>query len=88
MAGLPMPVESPEAAAQERKRGTTLEAVEWAAQFLKSQLRGVAGGKARAYLTEREMGIAARENSASAMRPMSVTRCAIFWPQKAVPPRS
>jgi DNA primase len=61
MAGLPMPVESPEAAAQERKRGTTLEAVEWTAQFFESQLRGVAGGKARAYLTEREMSVAARE---------------------------
>ena len=56
MAGLPMPVETPEAAAAERRRATTQEALELAAQFFEAQLRGTAGGKARAYLTERGLG--------------------------------
>ncbi len=61
MAGLAMPTESPEAAAVERRRATTLEAVEIAASFFEQQLRGPAGAAARAYLTERGLGQEARE---------------------------
>lgn len=60
MAGLPMPVETPEAAAAERRRATTYEALELAAAFFEQQLRGPAGAKARAYLTERGLGQEAR----------------------------
>jgi DNA primase len=61
MAGLAMPSASPEAAAAERKRATALEALEMAADFFERQLRGPAGTKARAYLTERGLNAEARE---------------------------
>ena len=61
MAGVPMPVETPEAAAAERRRATTIEALELATLFFEQQLRGPAGAKARAYLTERGLGPEARE---------------------------
>ena len=61
MAGLSIPVESPEAAAAEKRRATTLEALELATGFFEAQLRGPAGTKARAYLTERGLGPEARE---------------------------
>ncbi|WP_294540837.1 DNA primase [uncultured Rhodoblastus sp.] len=61
MAGLAMPVETPEAAAAEQRRATAIEALELAAQFFERQLRGPAGAKARAYLTERGLGEEARE---------------------------
>jgi DNA primase len=61
MAGVPMPVETPEAAAVERRRATTIEALELATVFFEQQLRGPAGAKARAYLTERGLGSEARE---------------------------
>lgn len=61
MAGLAMPVETPEAAAAERRRATTIEALELAAAFFEQHLRGPAGGKARAYLAERGLGAEARE---------------------------
>ena len=61
MAGVPMPVETPEAAAAERRRATTIEALELATLFFEQQLRGPAGAKARAYLTERGLGAEARE---------------------------
>ncbi len=61
MAGLAMPVETPEAAAAEKRRATTIEALELATGFFQQQLRGPAGAKARAYLTERGLGAEARE---------------------------
>ncbi len=61
MAGVPMPVATPEAAAVERRRATTYEALELATAFFEQQLRGPAGAKARAYLTERGLGHEARE---------------------------
>ncbi|WP_374547852.1 DNA primase [Rhodoblastus sp.] len=61
MAGLAMPVASPEAAAAEKKRATALEALELAADFFERQLRGPNGAKARAYLTERGLAGEARE---------------------------
>jgi DNA primase len=61
MAGLAMPVATPEAAAAEKRRATTLEALEMAADFFERHLRGAAGAKARAYLTERGLNAEARE---------------------------
>jgi DNA primase len=61
MAGLAMPVATPEAAAAEKRRATTLEALEMAADFFERQLRGASGAKARAYLTERGLAAEARE---------------------------
>lgn len=61
MAGLPMPVASPEAAAAERRRATALEAIEMAAEFFERQLRSPTGAKARAYLAERGLGAEARD---------------------------
>ena len=61
MAGLALPVESAEAAAVEKKRATTLQALELATGFFEAQLRAPAGAKARAYLTERGLGPEARE---------------------------
>jgi DNA primase len=61
MAGLAMPAETPEAAAAEKRRATTIEALELAAGFFQQQLHGPAGAKARAYLTERGLGAEARE---------------------------
>jgi DNA primase len=53
LAGLSLPVETPESAAAEKKRATHLEALELAADFFEKNLRGPAGAKARAYLAER-----------------------------------
>ncbi len=61
MAGLAMPVETPEAQAQERRRATALEALEMAADFFERQLRSPAGARARAYLAERGLDDRARE---------------------------
>jgi DNA primase len=61
MAGLALPTESPEAAAAEKRRATTLEALELATGYFEAQLRGPSGAKARAYLTERGLGAEARE---------------------------
>ncbi|MCI4677862.1 DNA primase [Rhodoblastus acidophilus] len=61
MAGVPMPVETPEARAEEKRRATALEALEMAADFFERQLRGAAGARARAYLTERGLNAEARE---------------------------
>jgi DNA primase len=60
-AGLSMPVETPEAAAAEKKRATHLEALEMAADFFERMLRGPAGAQARAYLTERGITEEARK---------------------------
>lgn len=59
MAGLAMPVETPEARAVEARRATAMEAVEIATQFFQRQLAGPAGAKARAYLEKR--GISATQ---------------------------
>ncbi len=61
MAGLPMPVETPEAQVQERRRATALETLEMAADFFERQLRSPAGARARAYLAERGLDDRARE---------------------------
>ena len=61
LAGVPMPIETPEAQAQEKRRATTLEALEMATDFFERQLRGTAGAKARAYLVERGLNNEARE---------------------------
>ena len=53
LAGLAMPVATPELAAAEKKRATHLEALEFAAEFFEKMLRGTAGAKARAYLAGR-----------------------------------
>ena len=61
MAGLAMPVETPEARAQEKRRATALEALEMAAEFFERQLRSPAGARARAYLAGRGLDDSARE---------------------------
>jgi DNA primase len=53
LAGLAMPVDTPETAAAERKRATHLEALEFAADYFARALKGAAGAKARAYLAGR-----------------------------------
>ncbi len=60
-AGLSMPVQTQESAAAEKKRATHLEALELAADFFEKSLRGAAGAKARAYLSERGVTEAARK---------------------------
>jgi DNA primase len=60
MAGLAMPVETPEAQAQERRRATALEALEMAADFFERQLRSPVGARASAYLAERGLDDSAR----------------------------
>ncbi len=61
MAGLSMPTMTPEAAAQEKRRATTQEALELAAQFFEAQLRGSEGARARQYLIDRGLGAKAVE---------------------------
>ena len=87
MAGLSMPTMTPEAAAQEKRRATTQEALELAAQFFEAQLRGSEGARARQYLIDRGLGAKAVEASVSAIRPTSVTPCAIFWRRRAAAPK-
>jgi DNA primase len=56
MAGLPMPVETKEAREAEEKRASLGDVLEWAALYFEAQLRGPAGGGARAYLAGRSIG--------------------------------
>jgi DNA primase len=60
MAGLALPVETPEAREAEQRRASLTEVLEWAAQYFEKQLRGPAGAEARAYLSRREIGEAER----------------------------
>ncbi|MBI3274637.1 MAG: DNA primase [Methylocystis sp.] len=60
MAGLPMPVATKESHEADEKRASLTEVLEWAAQFFEKQLRGPAGGEARAYLAGREIDAARR----------------------------
>lgn len=61
LAGLPMPVESPEEREQDARRATLGDALEWAAEFFTKQLAGPAGRDARAYLERRQISAASRE---------------------------
>jgi DNA primase len=56
IAGLPMPIETPEAREAEQKRAGLGDVLEWAAQYFEAQLRGGAGSAARAYLSGRSIG--------------------------------
>jgi DNA primase len=56
IAGLPMPVETQESREAEQKRATLVDALEWAAEFFRKQLRAPGGAAARAYLAGREIG--------------------------------
>jgi len=53
LAGVPMPVQSPESAAFERKRAGLNEVMELAAKFFEDSLHGRFGAKARGYLADR-----------------------------------
>ncbi len=53
MAGLPLPVESREQKAQDQKRATLTQILEWAAEFFEKELLGSAGREARDYLVRR-----------------------------------
>lgn len=61
LAGLPMPVETPEERAQDARRATLGDALEWAADFFTKQLASPAGREARAYLDRRQVSAASRE---------------------------
>jgi DNA primase len=58
MAGLPMPVESPEIRAQEQKRASLHEVMALAAKFFETALHDRAGAKARGYLADRGLDAA------------------------------
>ena len=88
MAGLAMPVETPEARAQEKRRATTLEALEMAAEFFERQLRSPAGARARAYLAGRGLDDeCARKVPSRLCARTNDSPCAIISPARAVPPR-
>ncbi|MGE5369640.1 MAG: DNA primase [Chloroflexota bacterium] len=61
LAGLPMPVETPEEREQDARRATLGDALEWAAEFFTKQLSAPAGREARAYLDRRQVSAASRE---------------------------
>jgi DNA primase len=61
LAGLPMPVETPEEREQDARRATLGDALEWAAEFFTKQLAAPAGREARAYLDRRQVSAASRE---------------------------
>ncbi|MCC3244876.1 DNA primase [Methylocystis sp. WRRC1] len=60
LAGLPMPVETPEQREQDERRATLGDALEWAAGFFEKQLAGPAGREARAYLDRRQISARSR----------------------------
>ena len=53
MAGLPLPVASPDAARQEQRRRTLYDVMELAAKFFADTLASRNGAKARGYLADR-----------------------------------
>jgi DNA primase len=55
MAGLPMPVQSPESQEQEKKRSSLHEIMALAARFFESALQDRIGAKARGYLADRRL---------------------------------
>src|SRR5579863_2667429 len=55
-AGLALPKASPEAEAQDKRRASLQEVLEWAARFFESELMHERGAKARAYLAGRGLG--------------------------------
>jgi DNA primase len=55
MAGLPMPVHSPESVEQEKKRSSLHEVMALAAQFFERALQEKIGAKARGYLADRRL---------------------------------
>lgn len=61
LAGLAMPVETPEERQQDARRATLGDALEWAAEFFIKQLAAPAGREARAYLDRRRLSMASRE---------------------------
>ena len=62
MAGLPMPVESPEVREQERKRASLHEVMALAAQLYETALHGSAGARARGYLADRAIAPAVQRD--------------------------
>lgn len=54
-AGLALPVQTKDGVEQEKKRASLHEALDFAMQFFRAELRGRAGAKARAYLAERQL---------------------------------
>ncbi|MDI4656901.1 DNA primase [Xanthobacter autotrophicus] len=61
MAGLPLPQETPEAAAKERRRHTLFEVMALAARHFEETLQSRLGAKARGYLADRELGAATQK---------------------------
>jgi DNA primase len=55
MAGLPLPVESPEQRESERKRASVTEVMEWAGEYFRKQLKEPRGREARDYLDRRKI---------------------------------
>ncbi|MEP9356034.1 DNA primase [Xanthobacter sp. KR7-65] len=61
MAGLPLPQETPEAAAKEQRRRTLFEVMALAARHFEDTLQSRLGAKARGYLADRELGSATQK---------------------------
>ncbi|MDI4665612.1 DNA primase [Xanthobacter autotrophicus] len=61
MAGLPLPQETPEAAARERRRHTLFEVMTLAARHFEETLQSRLGARARGYLADRELGPATQK---------------------------
>jgi DNA primase len=55
MAGLPMPLETPEQQESERKRASLTEVLDWAAEYFRKQLREPRGREAREYIERRKI---------------------------------
>lgn len=61
MAGLPLPEETPEAAAREERRRSLYEVMALAARHFEETLQSRLGAKARGYLADRELGPATQQ---------------------------
>lgn len=61
MAGLPLPQETPEAAAKEQRRRTLFEVMALAAKHFEDTLQSRLGARARGYLADRELGAATQK---------------------------
>src|SRR5947209_3542454 len=58
MAGIPLPIPSPDQDAREKKRASLVEVLELAAQFFEARLADKGGADARKYLAGRQVGAA------------------------------
>ncbi len=70
-AGVPLPVETPEAMEREKKRAGLTDVMEMAAAFFQEQLQGREGARARGYLADRGLGPALQKQFAIGYAPNS-----------------